>query len=72
MLSVGWTELLLDTEGITDIAVVLLKGLDVNRKFNSLSDFAVLFRRVVVDVIPSAIDILYRIGDDFSLPIISK
>jgi len=64
------TELLLNTEGIADVAAVLLKGLDIYRKLDSLADLAVLLGRVLIDEVPATIDILHRIGDDFSLAIV--
>lgn len=70
MLSAGWTELLLNTEGITDVAAVLLESFHINRKFDSFSDLAVLLGRILIDKIPTSVDILYCIGDDFSLTVI--
>lgn len=70
MFPAGWTELLLNTEGITDVAAVLLERFHINRKLDGFTDLAVLFWCVLIDEIPAAIDILHRIGDDFSLTIV--
>ena len=67
MLLAGWTELLLNTEGITDVATALLEHLDVNKKFDGLFDLIVLFWRMLIDEVSAAIDVLHRIGDDFNV-----
>ena len=69
MFSAYGTELLLNTKGISYVAAILLERLDIYWKLDSFTDFAVLLRRVFIDEVPPTIDILHRIGDDFSLTI---
>ena len=64
MFTTDWTELLLNSEGMTDFAIVFLESFDVNRNNNIVTDFVILIRSIFIDIITAAAGIHNCISDN--------
>ena len=58
MLTAGRTELLLDTEGISNVAVIFLECFDVDGYLDILTDFVVFVWCVLIDKVTASAQIL--------------
>ena len=66
MFTASWTELLLNSERMTDLAVIFLESFDINGNNDVVTDLMIFNGSVFVNVITTTGRIHNRIGNDLS------